>query len=57
MRISSEGSNSPVTSSPNANAKAPKKTRGPNKLKGYLPGQSSRLELRHNERGQVVDTN
>uniref|UniRef100_A0A2N9I3B2 DUF8039 domain-containing protein n=1 Tax=Fagus sylvatica TaxID=28930 RepID=A0A2N9I3B2_FAGSY len=66
VRISSEGSNSPLTPSPdiqaipessNVNAKIPKKTRGPNKLKGYVSSQSPRLELRHNGRGQVVGTN
>ena len=64
--ISSEGYNSPLTPSPNiqaipesfnANAKTLKKTRGPNKLKGYVSSQSPRLELQHNGRGQVVGTN
>jgi hypothetical protein len=66
VRISSEGSNSPLTPSPdiqtitessNVNAKIPKKTWGPNKLKGYVSSQSPRLELRRNGRGQVVGTN
>ena len=66
VRISSERSNSPLTPSPdiqaipessNVNAKTPKKTRGLNKLKGYVSSQSPRLELQHNGRGQVVRTN
>ena len=66
VKISTEGSNSPLTPSPdiqassessNVNAKIPKKTRGPNKLKGYVSSQSPRLELRHIGRGQVVRTN
>ena len=64
--ISLEGYNSPLTPSPdiqaipessNVNAKISKKTRGPNKLKGYVSSQSPRLELRLNGRGQVVGTN
>lgn len=66
MRISSKGSNSPLTPSPdiqanpqsfNSNAETSKKTQGPNKLKGYDSGHNSRLEVRHNGRGQVVGTN
>jgi hypothetical protein len=54
VRISSEGSNSPLTLSPNiqaipessnVNAKILKKTWGLNKLKGYVSSQSPRLEL------------
>ena len=45
-----------IPESSNVNAKIPKKTQGPNKLKGYVSSQSPRLKLRHIGRGQVVGT-